>query len=251
MYYYIFDLKKCKKHSQVADIKNHLAALGISGEYTYPSAAATVEELVELGLSKKYNTIVGIGGDEIANKIASKMCGRTEAMGLVPLEASSDLQTLIGSSNWREAAENLRYRKITEMKIGMTASGGAFLTSISLDLKSPTEVTLEFRDYLVQSRATSVTISNYSPEIKKIGSDYLDIIMKNVGAKQTGVLAKFSSLFGGSTETIGHSLFRARSMRLFTSSQIGLISNHSTVAKTPQLVESSDEDLRLITSKKH
>lgn len=250
MYYYIFDLKKCRKHSQVADIKNYLASLGISGEFTYPSAAVTVEELVDLGLTKKYNTIVGIGGDEIANRIASRMCGQAEAMGLIPLEASRDLTHLIGTSNWKEAAENLRYRKITEMRIGQTANSGAFLTSLHLDLKSPTEVTLEFRDYLVQARATSVLISNFSSDIKKISPDHLDIVMKNAGPKQTGVLAKLSGFFGGTDEKTGHSLFRARSLRLFTSSQINLLTDSYSVAKTPQLVESSDEDLRLITSKK-
>ncbi len=250
MYYYIFDLKKCRKNSQVADIKNYLAGLGISGEFTYPSAAATVEELVDLGLSKKYNTIVGIGGDEIANRIATRMVGQAEAMGLVPLEASADLTYLIGTSSWKEAAENLRYRKISEMKIGLTANGSAFLTNLHLDLKNPTEVTLEFRDYLVQARATSVVISNFSKEIEKISSDHLDVVMKNAGPKQTGVMAKITSFFGGADEKIGSSLFRARSLRLFTSSQINLLNDGYSVAKTPQLVESSDEDLRLITSKK-
>ncbi len=250
MYYYIFDLKKCRKHSQVADIKNYLSSLGISGEFTYPSAAATVEELVDLGLSKKYNTIVGIGGDEIANRIATRMCGQSEAMGLVPLEASADLAHLVGTSNWREAAENLRYRRIIETRIGLTANGNGFLTNLNLDLKNPTEVTLEFRDFLVQARATSVVISNFSQHITKISPDHLDIVMNNAGPKQTGVLAKFSSFFGGSTEKLGHSLFRARSLRLFTSSQINLINDSYVVAKTPQLVESSDEDIRLITSKK-
>lgn len=250
MYYYIFDLKKCRKHSQVTDIKNHLAALGISGEFTYPSAAATVEELVDLGLSKKYNTIVGIGGDEIANRIATKMVGQSEAMGLIPLETSTDLSYLIGTSNWKEAAENLRYRKLLEMRIGLTANGSGFLTNINLDLKAPTEVTLEFRDYLVQARATSVLVSNFSKEIKKISPDHLDVVMKNAGPKQAGILAIFSGFFGGNNEKLGHSLFRARSLRLFTSSQIALITDNYLVAKTPQLIESSDEDLRLITSKK-
>ncbi|MCX6808884.1 MAG: hypothetical protein NTW50_04445 [Candidatus Berkelbacteria bacterium] len=78
MYYYIFDIKKCKKQSTVTEIKDYLGSLGISGEFTYPSSAYSVEDLVELGLSKKYNTIVGIGDDNIANKIAAKLCGRTE-----------------------------------------------------------------------------------------------------------------------------------------------------------------------------
>jgi len=250
MYYYIFDLKKCRKHSQVADIKNYLASLGISGEFTYPSAATNIEELVDLGLSKKYNTIVGVGGDEIADRIASKLIGKSEAMGLIPLEASSDLAHLIGTANWKDAAENLRYRRIIETRIGMSANGSGFLTNLNLDLRNPTEVTLEFRDYLVQARATSVTISNFSQGIKKIAPDHLDIVMKNVAPKKAGLMATFSSLFGGKNESLGNSIFRARSLRLFTNSQVNLLNGDYIVAKTPQLVESSDDDLRLIVGKK-
>ena len=136
MYYYIFDVKKCRKRSQVEEIKNYLYGLGISGEFTYPSGAQSVEELVDLGLSKKYNTIVAIGGDEVANRVAGKLCGRSEAMGIIPLEASLSLTKLIGTDNWRQACDNLRFRKISELRIGKTASGSAFLTSIDLDLSS-------------------------------------------------------------------------------------------------------------------
>jgi diacylglycerol kinase family enzyme len=250
MYYYIFDLKKCRKNSQVTDIKNYLSALGISGEFTYPSAAYTTEELVELGLSKKYNTIVGIGGDEIANKIASRLCGKPEAMGIIPLEASEDLMSLIGCNSWKEGAESLRYRKILEMRIGQTANGSAFLTNLSLDIKSPTDVTLEFRDYMVQTRAAKMLVSNYHPDIDKIGEDHLDIVLHSVGPKPKGFLSQVSAIFGGNKEDEQYSLFRARSFRLFTNSQVPLICGDQIVAKTPQLIESSDEDLRLIVGKK-
>lgn len=251
MYYYIFDLKKCKKNSQVADIKNYLSALGISGEFTYPSAAYTTEELVELGLSKKYNTIVGIGGDEIANKIASRLSGKPEAMGMIPIEASEDLLSLIGSSNWKEGAESLRYRKIQEMRIGKTANGNAFLTNLTLDIKAPTDVTLEFRDYMVQTRATKMLVSNYHPDIDKIGDDYIDIVLHSVGPKPKGFFSQVSAMLGSKKEDEQYSLFRARSFRLFTNSQVPLMSGDQCVAKTPQLIESSDEELRLIVGKKH
>lgn len=251
MYYYIFDIKKCKKRSLVEDIKNYLSTLGISGEFSYPSAAYSTRELVELGLSKKYNTIVGIGGDEIANEIATALCGRSEAMGVIPLEASSELMQLIGATGWREASDNLRFRRINEIKIGRTANGGSFLTEVKLDLKTPTEVTIEFKDYLVQTKAKSLTISNFNPDIKKIGPEYLDVILESVAPEDTTFAANVSRFFGLRGETKkSMSLFRARSLRLFTSSQIGLVSADQLVAKTPQLIESSDENLRLIVGKK-
>lgn len=252
MYYYIFDIKKCKKKSLVQDVKDYLSHLGISGEFTYPSAAYSIDELIDLGLSKKYNTIVGIGDDEVANKIATKLCGRQEAMGMIPLEATPDLHSLLDANSWKEAADNLRFRKIEELKIAKTASGGGFLTNVTLDITLPTEVTIEFKDFIAQAKVTNLMISIYNPEIKKIGPDYLDIVMQSVNQNEGSLFKKLSAIFGlsKSDNNLELSLFRARSLRLFTNSQINLVSGSYSVAKTPQLIESSDENLRLIVGKK-
>lgn len=250
MYYYIFDLKKCKKKSLVTDIKNYLSFLGISGEFTYPSTAYSTKELVELGLSKKYNTIVGVGGDEVANDIAGALCGRSEAMGLIPIEASDDLSLLIGTKNWKEACDNLRFRRIAEMRIGRTANGGAFMTTLNLDLKVPTAITIEFKDYIVQAKTKELLISNFHMHQQKIAPDYLDICLQSISDNKS-TIAKFSSFLGfGDNKEKDGSLFRARSLRLFTSSQISLLSNGHQIAKTPQLIESSDDNLRLIVGKR-
>jgi len=250
MYYYIFDIKKCRKKSLVIDIKNYLSSLGISGEFTYPSAAYTTKELVNLGLSKKYNTIVGIGGDDIANDIAEALCGKNEAMGFIPIEATADLETLIGAKNWKEACQNLRYRRIMEMKVGKTANGKAFLCNVKLNFKRPTEVTLEFKNYIVKSLASNVMISNFKPEIKKIGEDYLDIIMESVNPNKSNFFKAISGLIGLESDEKSLSLLRARSLRIFTSAQIPISANDQMLAKTPQLIESSDENLRLIIHRK-
>ncbi len=250
MYYYIFDLKKCKKRSLVADIKNYLSFLGISGEFTYPSTAYSTKELVELGLSKKYNTIVGVGGDEVANDIAGALCGKSEAMGVIPIEASDDLSLLIGTRNWKEACDNLRFRRIAEMRIGRTANGGAFMTTLNLDLKAPTAITIEFKDYIVQAKTKELIISNFHANQRKIAPDFLDISLQSISPKES-TMSRFSSFLGiNSTKEKDNSIFRARSLRLFTSSQIPLLSNGHQIAKTPQLVESSDENLKLIVGKR-
>lgn len=250
MYYYIFDIKKCKKRSVVSDIKNYLSFLGISGEFTYPSSAYSVAELVSLGLSKKYNTIVGIGDDGIANQIAANLCGKSEAMGLIPIDTTEVLTNLIGTKNWKEAADNLRYRKITEMKIGLIANGGAFLTEVEINAKNPVEVTLEFKDFLLQAKVRDLKISNYNPSIKKISPDHLDITFHSVGLQNPPLFSRLASMFGNHPDETDFSIFRARSLRVFTSSQIPIFSGTYQIAKTPQLIESSDDNLRLIIGRK-
>jgi diacylglycerol kinase family enzyme len=251
MYYYILDIKKFKKKSLVEDIKNYLSVLGISGEYSYPSAAYTTEDLVKLGISKKYNTIVAIGSDDLVNTIGGILCGRSEALGIIPVEASSDLCELIGAKSWKEAAENLRFRKIQEIRVGKTTNGKAFLTSINLGNSRPTDVTVEFKDFVIQAKVSDFMISNFNPEIKKLDPEFLDVVFQSISQRESGLLGKLGS-FLGSKKSAGNelSLLRARSLRLFTSNQIPLLAGNDVVAKTPQLIESSDEKLRVIVGKK-
>jgi len=251
MYYYILDIKKFKKHSVVEDIKNYLSVLGISGEYAYPSAAYTTEDLVELGISKKYNTIVAIGDDNLVNTVAGKLCGRPEALGVIPIDASSDLCDLIGSKAWKDAADNLRFRVLQEIKIGKTTNGKVFLTSINLGVSHPTEVTIEVKDFIIQAKVAELMISNFNPTVTKLDLDFLDIIFRSTNPKDIAFLSKIGSFFGAKKQNDNDlSLIRARSLRLFTSNQIPLLSGNDTVAKTPQLIEVSDDLLRIIVGKK-
>jgi len=252
MYYYIFDIKKCKKRSQVENIKSYLSSLGISGEYTYPSSAQSVQELVDLGLSKQYSTIVVIGSDEIANIVAGKLVGKKEAMGIIPLEASEELYSIIGAGSWQEACEILRYRKINEFRLGMTATQNSFLTRARLAINTPTDITLELKDYMVQAKAKELIINNYNPRIKKLGKDFLDIEIISVEeTEHQGIISKLGSWFGQKLpKKTGYTLIRARSMRIFTKNQIPIVNGDAVIAKTPQFIESTDESLRLITAKK-
>jgi hypothetical protein len=136
------------------------------------------------------------------------------------------------------------------MKIGRTANGGAFLTTLELDLKIPTAVTIEFKDYIVQAKVKELLISNYHQGQKKIDNEHLDVIFQSV-KKMGSPLSKLKAIINFRSETEkDFSLFRARSLRLFTSSQIPLLSNGNMIAKTPQLIETSDDVLRLIVGKK-
>lgn len=250
MYYYIFDIKKFAKSSQVENLKNYLGSLGISGEFTYPTPAQSIEELVDLGLSKQYTTIVAIGGDELANTIAGKLVGRKEAMGLIPISASPALCQLIGSDNWKEACDVLRFRKLNEIRIGKTASQKHFLTYAELQIKNPIEITLEFKDFIVQTLATGLIISNYHPSIKKIGDDFLDILLESTNPSNS-FLSKLNIFASKKMENkLTSSLFRARSLRIFTKNQLAINTSNYTLAKSPQLIESTDDTLRLITAKK-
>lgn len=249
MYYYIFDIKKFGKRAQIDTLKEYLAELGITGEFTYINSAQSAEDLAVQGLKKGYSTIIGVGSDDLVNSISNVLIGQKEAMGVIPVQASPELENLLGVKNWKEAAETLRFRKIKEMFLGQSATGIHFLTNITLDIRNYFDVTLEFKDYIVQARAKSLKISNYQPDIKKIGPEYLDVILESDGQQKGTILKQLAGIFK-SNETKGNfSIIRARSLRLFTKKPLPILLYGKVIAKTPQLIETSDEKLRLIVSR--
>jgi diacylglycerol kinase family enzyme len=250
MYYYIFDPKKCKKKTQVEAIKDQLARIGISGEFSYVSSIQSASDLAEIGLRKKYSTIVAVGGDDIINPIADKVAGTTEAMGIIPLEASEKIESLIGVKNWKDAIDVLRFRRIKEIHLGMTGDGRHFITSAELDLKKPTEVTIEFKGFIVQAKVSDLTISNIEPNSQKKRPEYLDVIIESNIENSHGFMGIVSGLFGsGKILEKNISVFRARSMRIFTNKSVPIKSGGVIISKTPQYIESTDTFLRLIVGK--
>ena len=251
MYYYIFDVKKCKKRSQVEAIKSQLIELGISGEYTYISSAQSAEELALLGLRRGYSTIIVAGSDDSINAVANVMIGQKEAMGVIPLQASKAICHLVGTSSVTEAIESLRFRRINEITTGKTATGKHFLTYLEMDLSSPMEFTVEFKNFIVQASVNNMIISNYHPEIKKIADDHLDTVIESHSPNHSGFFNQIKNLFGKNKEDDDKhlSIFRSRSLRIFTKRPISIKSGNAIIAKTPQLIETSEQTLRIIVTK--
>ncbi len=251
MYYYIFDVKRCRKKSQIDLIKNQLSSFGISGEYTYIAPNQSAEALTENALSKGYNTIVAVGSDDLINSVANVLIGRKEVLGILPLSASDELCSLIGCKDWQDAAEILRFRRIKDINIGKVANGKHFLTTLYLDTTSPVEITVEFKDFILQSYVKNLMISNYHPEIQKKYSDYLDVVIESIKNQPSGLLNRLNRFIKPAAENKGDNItfIRAKSIRIFTKTPSPFVSGDKIIAKTPQLVESSEETVRIIVAK--
>ncbi|OPZ22694.1 MAG: putative lipid kinase [bacterium ADurb.BinA186] len=250
MYYYIFDPKKCRKKSQVEAIKDQLAKIGISGEFNCVTSLQPASELAELGIRKKYSTIVAVGADDIINPIADKLVGRGEAMGIIPLEASSEIENIIGVKGWKEAIDVLRFRRIKEINTGMTGDGRHFLTSADLDLKKPTELTIEFKGFIIQAKAYEMNIINMRHDLKKKDPEFLDIVIQSEIGKAEGLLGKITGIFsGGKILERNLTTLRARSLRVFSNKPVFVTSGGYMLSKTPQYFEATEDKLRLIVGK--
>jgi diacylglycerol kinase family enzyme len=251
MYYYIFDIRQCKNKAQGEKIKDYLAFLGIGGEYVFPSQARTAGELVKDALSRDFSTIVAIGNDAIINSVATELVGEKAAFGIIPLNASELINKMVNGYDWRQAATNLRYRKIREIKLGRMENGRHFLTEVELDISSPVNITLEFDDFLAQSRAKKLIVSNFNPNTEKTAPDMLDVFLSSENPNSSSVVKKLFSYFDNANQdsSLKESFFRTKRVRVFSQKNLNFTIDKEIVGTTPQLICTSEKSLRLITSR--
>lgn len=254
MYYYIFDIKQCKNKAQGEKIKDYLAELGISGEYVFPSQVRSSKELVQDALGRDFSTIVAIGNDSLINNVASELIGEKAAFGIIPLNASKQIVDLVNGSDWRQAAANLRFRKIKEIRLGQFENGRNFLTQTQLSISYPVNITLEFDSFIAQTRAKKLTISNINPKDSRQKddlSDGLDIHLVSDDPKSSSVIKRFFNILDGvkQDESLNKTYFRAPRLRVFSHKNLNFVIDKETTASTPQLIKISESKLRLIISR--
>ncbi len=135
MYYYIFAPSSAPRGLELyAQIKQHLAALGIAGELVTPSPGRDVETLVRMAVEKRYSTVVAVGDPGHVNRIARAMENYDAVLGIIPTSSHPDLISLIGTGDWKEAAEQLKKRRVHEVPMGCLNETINFLTPASVQL---------------------------------------------------------------------------------------------------------------------
>jgi len=250
MYYYIFDIRQCKNKTQAERIKDYLSELGIGGEFVYPSQARTAKELVRDALGRDFSTIVVIGSDNLISEVAQELVGEKAAFGIIPLNASNSINDLVSGQDWHHAAKNLRFRKIRELHLGCFENGHHFLTSTSVSISNPINLTLEFDHYIAQSRVSKLLISNLSSESDdRVAALKIEMVSENENEKNfIGKIFRYLDNSSNNPE-IKKSLIHCHRLRIFSQKKVNFIINNQVVAVTPQLITISPKKLRLIVNR--
>lgn len=251
MYYYIFDVRKCKNRRQIEAIKDYLSGLGISGEFVVPDRIRPARDLAEQGVFKGYSTIVAIGSDDLIDDVAAVMLSKQQAFGIIPLKASDNIMKTIGVATWEEAATSLRYRKISDIRVGILNEKHVFFSYCEVDLERPASITLEFENYIVQAKARELYIANNMPGLKKKDPELLDVLMRSVDPKSDSIWNRLKKMVGsvpGAKEK-DSTIIRADGLRLFSPRQLNILVDGRPFVKTPATFGISQKTIRLITKK--
>jgi len=237
MYYYIFQSPKNysenKTHEQ---IKNILTIMGISGENTNVSPARTATELALMGIGKGYSTIVAIGGDELINEVASNIVGSGAALGIIPINASTDIYNLINTNNIKEACDALQKRYLEDINMGYLEPGINFLTNIHITSSKALNIQAEINNFYFETRANKVVIDN-------------NLCVKIFAEEEKiNLISNLFGMFKNKNNNLSNlnSIFYANKIRLRTHEIIPIKIANLTIAKTPIVLYQKNNALKII-----
>lgn len=241
MYYYITEPLTTKaERRKIDEIKSLLSQLGIAGEFAVASPARTVEEHLELAFRKGFTTVVGIGSDALACKVAGTILSHhydRAVMGMIPLSPAQEMWSVIGVRNLRDIGEALRSRRLQSMDVLMVGPKQGIITDATIQTSSPVRFELHYKEVALLGKLTDVVVSP-NGEVK---------LWDREANRPAGFLGR---LFGGSgNDQAAITHLAADRWQLATAKPCDLTVSGQIVAQTPLDVVARPKALKLIVNR--
>lgn len=237
MYYYILESPSSRAARQnYQKLRDILTNLSIVGEVVSASPARTPEELAMMGMTKGYSTIVAVGSDVHINRVATAIVGRA-VLGIIPINASSLVTEIVGTSDMKEAAETLKYRKLSLQSTVLIEPE----TILFLDGEI-TSSNLSKASLIIDNKVRAHAYFN------KLRIDrFLNITLESAHEIEG---KKFLGLFGTSPQVVrSESFFHGKNIRIVTDPVLPLTIVGEQVERTPLQLRLIPESLKVITKR--
>lgn len=242
MYYYIVDPPQGSQTAKIAQrLQELVTPMGISGEISIATPARSAEELAYMGIDKGYTTIIAVGGEDLANKIATILLNESRekiAFGIIPINAGALIPKFIGVANndIRAAAEIIKQRHLDLVDLVQISTKRFTFTEamivaprkvkISLEVDQQYKVELE-TDYIHVSRDLVLTVQSSAPQ---------------------GMFQRTLSIIGlGEIPNETASMFHGKQIRVVAHEPLPIVVAGEVVAKTPTTLIKIPAALKLIT----
>ncbi len=241
MYFYVSEpLTTSVEKRKIDEIKSTLSQLGIAGEFAVASPARTVEEHLELAFKKGFTSIVAIGSDALASKVASTMFRHhydRAALGVIPLNQRQLLWSLTGAISVQQICQSLRTRHLLSVDLIELNSDQVFLTEASIQLTKPVRFRLHYNQALLLGQFTHLTIANTGEtslwdESRTSGSGFLDRILGRSNRDK---------------QTVTH--FVSDRWQFQTEQPCPVLIDNAVVTETPLTVQRHPKALKLIINR--
>lgn len=280
MYYYLVDNSRRKEfdkiESRASDI---LTSFDILGEYDFVDNLADVEDKVKSAIDKGFSTIVAIGGENIASKVATNLVNSKTVLGFVPLEDSL-LSNALGLGNWKNSLEILAARRVMMMDTGVI-NNKFFITNLLANLSPdippivktqslfakllPTKskidedqknsITIEIPEqYQVTALIAGLTVTNLRPfgyDIESIRQSMIDENLHVAFSDQIGSGDILTTLNGKvkDLQQKNISLFHLKEFSIRSEKPLFFWSNNEVIARTPAELFVDHKSLKAISGR--
>ncbi len=240
MYYYIANpIKNKQEQNFFSSLRQKLTSEGIAGEMEFCSPEADAAKLAASALSKGFTTIVAIGDDFLASRVAGVLVDQPIALGIIPIGASAHLIDLLGYGNWIEAIQVLRHRKLGLYDIGLINEDIFFLTGLEIKADKPIDFNLHVSQFSANfsGRHLLIRLFNNNPPFN-ISNVLHFLVPKEIHRGLFGRKSQNSSI---------ETLLRAEQAVIQTSPQMEIKMSDSVLASTPISLSLIPQSIRLIT----
>lgn len=125
VYFYDQELSGRRHQKFLEQLETRLTDLGISGKICRLGPMTRIEEMVRQELAKKPKTIIVVGSDSLATRVASVMSGSLIPLAVIPVGKSLIAEAF--GVNTENACKTLAARRIVRLDLGRVDNAYSFV----------------------------------------------------------------------------------------------------------------------------
>lgn len=237
MYYYITEPTRTREQQQAEErVRELLIRAGIAGEFVCTSPTRDVEALAEMGVAKKYTTLVAIGSEPHINTLGTLLAGTPYVFGAIPTTRPDALAHVNGIRTFEEGVEALKFRRVHGVPVCRIEPNKFFFSELNLHVPQPIKIRLRIDDAYIEALCQDIVFA---------GSGTIGL-RQQVRDQRGGSV--FQRLFQLATQThTEYSQFRGDAIAIETDPPQTFYLGHEAFVRTPLAASIIPNSLKIIT----
>ncbi len=239
MYLYVYDsfLTDPKYATLLTKIEQRVVDLDIKGKIARLSILKNLKELITDAVKGGVKTVVVIGNDQTFTKVINVVAELDVALGLIPVDASSEIAKMLGIPPRDLACEVVSGRIIKKLDLGKI-NNHYFLRSAEIT-DAPVSISCDSFQIQPTTERHMIVVSNFGPQHRT--SSPTDGVME-------AVITPRQNAWFGSNKAIKSTVLPFKKVQITSLAEepVSIITDSYLVMKTPALIEIAPAKLKVI-----
>lgn len=243
MYYYILETLKERAGQRFRErLTDQTTDVGIAGEMVVVSPLKPIDDLVEIGLKKGYNTVVAVGSDAHIHRVVGALMHQPATdrpvLGAIPTDQASLVASMLHIPSFKDALQALKYRRLAYASLAAIDPGKFLLTQASIKPPKPMVFEIDVDTAHVEVEATQVILT---------GDCHVEIHPPLGGAQN--LRRGLAWLIGADMPAAQVSVFQGQRVRINATAPASLMIDGDTLAKTPVVAHTVRRALKIVIAR--